>query len=156
MFNLGTLRRFIFSTNHKDIGILYFIFAVLTRSNEFMVLFSIKSNSQNTNPQNIMQRKDIFGKEENKQAWESLKDKSLLKNYGFIETVGAGIAQVKGLFNVKAGELVRIYGFNLLRLVFLRTYLSVPVSLRTNMLEWISRFYRLTRYRMLAPKKKGV
>jgi F-type H+/Na+-transporting ATPase subunit alpha len=41
---------------------------------------------------------------------------SLLKNYGFIETVGAGIAQVKGLFNVKAGELVRIYPFNILAL----------------------------------------
>lgn len=44
------------------------------------------------------------------------KKTNLLKNYGFIETVGAGIAQVKGLFNVKAGELVRIYPFNVLAL----------------------------------------
>lgn len=27
MFNISMLRRFFFSTNHKDIGILYFIFA---------------------------------------------------------------------------------------------------------------------------------
>jgi F-type H+-transporting ATPase subunit alpha len=42
--------------------------------------------------------------------------KKILKNYGFIETVGAGIAQVKGLFDVKAGELVKIYPFNILAL----------------------------------------
>jgi len=47
---------------------------------------------------------------------KSIKKVSLFKNYGFIETVGAGIAQVKGLFNVKAGELVRIYPFNILAL----------------------------------------
>ena len=47
---------------------------------------------------------------------KSVKKVSLFKNYGFIETVGAGIAQVKGLFNVKAGELVRIYPFNILAL----------------------------------------
>jgi F-type H+-transporting ATPase subunit alpha len=32
-----------------------------------------------------------------------------LKNYGYIVTVGGGIAQVKGLFGVKSGELVVIY-----------------------------------------------
>jgi len=47
---------------------------------------------------------------------KTVKKVSLFKNYGFIETVGAGIAQVKGLFNVKAGELVRIYPFNILAL----------------------------------------
>ena len=39
-----------------------------------------------------------------------------LKNFGFIDTVGAGIAQVKGLFNVRAGELVRVYPYNILAL----------------------------------------
>lgn len=47
---------------------------------------------------------------------KNIKTNNLLKNYGFIETVGAGIAQVKGLFNVKAGELVKIYPFNILAL----------------------------------------
>ena len=51
-----------------------------------------------------------------KKEKKSVKKVSLFKNYGFIETVGAGIAQVKGLFNVKAGELVRIYPFNILAL----------------------------------------
>lgn len=51
-----------------------------------------------------------------KKKKKTIKSVSLLKNYGFIETVGAGIAQVKGLFNVKAGELVRIYPFNVLAL----------------------------------------
>ena len=40
----------------------------------------------------------------------------LLHNFGYIDTVGAGIAQVKGLFNVRAGELVRIYPHNILAL----------------------------------------
>lgn len=51
-----------------------------------------------------------------KNSKKTVKKVSLFKNYGFIETVGAGIAQVKGLFNVKAGELVRIYPFNILAL----------------------------------------
>ena len=51
-----------------------------------------------------------------KKEKKSVKKVSLFKNYGFIETVGAGIAQVKGLFNVKAGELVRIYPSNILAL----------------------------------------
>lgn len=41
---------------------------------------------------------------------------ALLHNFGYIDTVGAGIAQVKGLFNVRAGELVRIYPHNILAL----------------------------------------
>ena len=51
-----------------------------------------------------------------KKQKQNKKKVNLLKNYGFIETVGAGIAQAKGLFNVKAGELVRIYPFNILAL----------------------------------------
>lgn len=42
--------------------------------------------------------------------------KNLINNFGYIETVGAGIAQVKGLYNVRAGELVRIYPYNILAL----------------------------------------
>ena len=43
-------------------------------------------------------------------------NKELLNNFGYIDTVGAGIAQVKGLFNVRSGELVRIYPYNILAL----------------------------------------
>jgi F-type H+-transporting ATPase subunit alpha len=42
--------------------------------------------------------------------------KNSLLNYGFIQSVGAGIASAKGLYNVKAGELVRIYPNNILAL----------------------------------------
>ena len=38
---------------------------------------------------------------------------SFFQNYGYIEKVGAGIAQVKGIFNVRAGELVTIYPLNI-------------------------------------------
>ena len=41
---------------------------------------------------------------------------SQLKIYGFIETVGSGIAEASGLAQVKAGELVRIYPSNMLAL----------------------------------------
>jgi F-type H+-transporting ATPase subunit alpha len=36
-----------------------------------------------------------------------------IKNYGYILNVGGGIAQVKGLFGVKSGELVIIYPFKI-------------------------------------------
>ncbi len=54
----------------------------------------------------------VFHKKKNKKPVSDL----LLHNFGYIETVGAGIAQVKGLFNVRAGELVRIYPHNILAL----------------------------------------
>ena len=58
----------------------------------------------------------LLGNSTKKKKKGTVKKISLLKNFGFIETVGAGIAQVKGLFNVRAGELVRIYPFNILAL----------------------------------------
>lgn len=36
-----------------------------------------------------------------------------MKKYGFIVTVGGGIAQVRGMFRVKSGELVLIYPFKI-------------------------------------------
>lgn len=42
--------------------------------------------------------------------------KNLLTTYGYISTVGAGIAEARGLYRVKAGELVRIYPHNILAL----------------------------------------
>ena len=46
----------------------------------------------------------------------SMKPNVLLNTFGFIETVSSGIAQARGLFKVRAGELVRIYPFDIIAL----------------------------------------
>merc|ERR1712000_444071 len=51
-------------------------------------------------------------KENMKEKLNMISEHKKLLNFGFIDTVGAGIAEVKGLFDVKAGELVRIYPCN--------------------------------------------
>jgi proton translocating ATP synthase F1 alpha subunit len=60
-----------------------------------------------------MYNKIIMENKENiKEKLNMISEHKKLLNFGFIDTVGAGIAEVKGLFDVKAGELVRIYPCN--------------------------------------------
>jgi len=52
-----------------------------------------------------------------------------LLNFGYIETVGSGIAQARGLYNVQAGEFVRIYPFNTIALALNLTHDKVGLVL---------------------------
>jgi len=53
----------------------------------------------------------------------------MLTNFGYVHTVGAGIAQIKGLLKVKAGELVRIYPNNILGIALNLSSNSVGIVL---------------------------
>lgn len=56
----------------------------------------------------------VSKKKETIKKSKKFSSKTILNSFGYIKTAGAGIAEVKGLYNVRAGELVRIYPNNIL------------------------------------------
>jgi len=88
---------------------------------------AVKSKKTKNMVKNTLKNKVLKNKKE--VSSEKSVSMEMLTNFGYVHTVGAGIAQIKGLLKVKAGELVRIYPNNILGIALNLSSNSVGIVL---------------------------
>jgi len=88
---------------------------------------AVKSKKTKNMVKNTLKNKVLKNKREI--SSEKSVSMEMLTNFGYVHTVGAGIAQIKGLLKVKAGELVRIYPNNILGIALNLSSNSVGIVL---------------------------